>query len=315
VSKVKNQHYVPQCYLKYFTTHSKIFVFDKISKQSLSFKGVNVKNVASESYFNDFTEEMLPAEIRGKRESQLIENSFSAIETDFCKTLGNIITAYNDQAKENINSIFFLEQETKQKLSYFLMLQIIRTRNFRDILKRMFKDVDTLLNKLQKVRPDYKPLPDEYVNFFPGELDNSIGIGSFIANEPSTHSQKQHLMYMFDKLNGGNNEEITKALAEHIWIIGVNPTAIPLCTSDNPVVINEYQNFGSGLTSMGAQIAYPISPQLILILFESSFWKDLKSHDRRCFNLSEKLVKIYNKLQLTQCTRQVYSSTNDFSWC
>lgn len=182
-------------------------------------------------------------------------------------------------------------------------------------MKRVFEDVDTLLNKLQKVRPDYKPLPDEYVEPLPGELDNSIDIESFIANEPSTHSQKQHLIYMFNKLNRGNNEEITKALAEHTWIIGVNPTTLPLCTSDNPVVINKYQNFGSGLTSIGVQIAYPISPQLILILFESSFWKDLKSHDRECLNLSEKLVNIYNKLQLTQCTRQVYSSTNDFSWC
>jgi hypothetical protein len=315
VSKVKNQHYVPQCYLKNFTTHSKIFVYDKISKRSLSLKGMNVKNVASETYFNDFPEEVLPAEIRGKRESQLIENNFSALEVDFCKILGNVITAYNNQNKANINSIFLLDQETKQKLSYFLMLQIIRTRNFRNTMKRVFEDVDTLLNKLQKVRPDYKPLPDEYVEPLPGELDNSIDIESFIANEPSTHSQKQHLIYMFNKLNRGNNEEITKALAEHTWIIGVNPTTLPLCTSDNPVVINKYQNFGSGLTSIGVQIAYPISPQLILILFESSFWKDLKSHDRECLNLSEKLVNIYNKLQLTQCTRQVYSSTNDFSWC
>ncbi|MBD1892785.1 DUF4238 domain-containing protein [Coleofasciculus sp. FACHB-SPT9] len=315
MSKVTNQHYVPQCYLKNFTTRSKIFVFDKILKKSLSFEGTNVRNVASARYFNDFPEEMLPAEIRGTGESQLIENNFSAIEVDLCQTLGKIITAYNNQNPENINPTFFLNKETKEKLSYFLMLQIIRTRNFRNILKRMFEDADTLLNKLQKVRSDYKPLADEYVEPLPGELNNFIGIENFIANEPITNSQKQHVIYMFNKLNGGNDEEITKALAEHIWIIGVNPTAIPLCTSDNPVVINEYQNFGTGLTSVGVQIAYPISPKLIIILFEASFWKNLKSHDRKCFNLSEKWVRLYNKLQLTQCTRQVYSSTNDFSWC
>lgn len=122
----------------------------------------------------------------------------------------------------------------------------------------------------------------------------------------------QHLLFVSNILDKGSNSEISKTLSSYIWLFGINSTSIPLWTSDNPIVIKPYKNCGTGLASHGVQVAYPISPKHLLIMFESSFWKKLKSFDCMSTTLSEDNIKSYNKLQAQQCYRQTYSNKNNF---
>ena len=72
---VKQQHFVPQCYLKNFANEEhRLFVWDKIKKASYP---SHVKNIAQERYFNDFPDSLLPDELRDKTKSQVIENDLS----------------------------------------------------------------------------------------------------------------------------------------------------------------------------------------------------------------------------------------------
>lgn len=57
MNKVKQQHFVPQCYLKNFANEDTLFVWDKIKK---SIYPSPVKNVAQQGYFNDFPDSFLP---------------------------------------------------------------------------------------------------------------------------------------------------------------------------------------------------------------------------------------------------------------
>jgi hypothetical protein len=120
------------------------------------------------------------------------------------------------------------------------------------------------------------------------------------------------LLFISDTLDKGVNSEIAKILSSHVWLFGVNSTSIPLWTSDNPIVIKPYEDFGTGIASHGVQVIYPISPKHLLVMFESNFWSKLQSLDSMSANLSEKSVKSYNKLQAQQCYRQTYASKNDF---
>lgn len=64
MSKVKNQHYVPQSYLKNFAVYRKrgashIWVFDKFNQNTFS---TPVRNVASQGYFYDLSKELVAGE-------------------------------------------------------------------------------------------------------------------------------------------------------------------------------------------------------------------------------------------------------------
>lgn len=107
-----NQHYVPQFLLKNFTQGKKpqVWVFDK--KTGNKFKS-NVRNVASEKNFYDFT---------FKGVEGTIEPALSEIESSASKILKKI---------KSENNISFLDDSSKAHLSNFFALQFVRTKQHR----------------------------------------------------------------------------------------------------------------------------------------------------------------------------------------
>lgn len=152
MGKVKNQHYVPQSYLKYFTNDKdQVFVYDKdTDKEYIQ----NMRNIASERYFYDFSLDDLPLEAKKEIEenmmdiigeqdgisiediyellnNQPIEKFFSNfIENHFKKLLDKIRTRFV-MSKDLTNAIAITKEEILD-LSYLLSLQIARTKEFRE---------------------------------------------------------------------------------------------------------------------------------------------------------------------------------------
>src|SRR3954447_22384269 len=80
VQRVKNQHYVPQFYLKAFCADGKsLFVFDKATRCSFE---TGVANIASEQRFYD-----LPPGPDGGGDSQVIEKTFSQLERGYAQAV------------------------------------------------------------------------------------------------------------------------------------------------------------------------------------------------------------------------------------
>ncbi|MEH2462396.1 DUF4238 domain-containing protein [Nostoc sp.] len=84
MTKVKQQHFVPRCYLKKFANEDTLFVCDKIEK---SIYPSHVKNVAQQRYFNDFLDSFLPEELRNKTKYQFIEHDLAQIESRLSEVL------------------------------------------------------------------------------------------------------------------------------------------------------------------------------------------------------------------------------------
>jgi len=111
IDKTKNQHYVPQFFLRQFSNkQNQIYTLDK---KSLKIFRSNVRNIASENYFYDFP-------IENKTYS--LESSFHEIETESSKLIKKIIE--NESIKE-------LNEKELIILSYFIVLQDFRTLKFR----------------------------------------------------------------------------------------------------------------------------------------------------------------------------------------
>jgi hypothetical protein len=127
-NKIK-QHIVPQGYLRNFTTtNGKLFVFDKKTKQEFT---TGTGNVANERFFYD-----LPSQYTNKigEDHQYVENRLAKIEGELLPIIGAaLIRVQRYKMRKPIKA------EHKNKLTKFLLIQFLRTRTQRDVLREIIK--------------------------------------------------------------------------------------------------------------------------------------------------------------------------------
>lgn len=122
---VKNQHYVPQFYLNYFTNKkNQLFVYDKFESKGFP---SNARNIASEGYFYDV--------IKGKM--QYIETYQN---TEYEEAFSNFLPNFIDKIKHQ--RYFKLKKYEKVEIASYLSYQYIRTKRFREESARLFTSPD-----------------------------------------------------------------------------------------------------------------------------------------------------------------------------
>ncbi len=299
---IKKQHFVPRCYLENFANpKGQIYV---MARGKGSIYPANIKDIAQQSYFNDFPIEFLTEEYKEKEKSQILEKNLSKYENEFKNDLNHIMNCLENMEQYGYPSEV-VDQEFKSYFSFFLALQLVRTMSQRQKFQNMMQDISDLTSKSERFRTKNQEYP-EFSIPEPINSSQSINFNGFkVSVEKDANAQ--HLFFISDILDREANSEIAKIFANYIWFFRINSTSIPLLTSDNPIVIKPYQNHGFGINSYGVQVAYPISPKYLLVMHENSFWSDLKSFDRKRVNLTKNCVISHNKLQKDQCYRQVYS--------
>lgn len=112
-------------------------------------------------------------------------------------------------------------------------------------------------------------------------------------------------------------DEIDKALMNHIWVVFVNHSPLPFYTSDHPVAHTPHAQHPhlsmNGYNSEGIEIAFPVSPKVLIALSERKFFKDLEAIENSILEITdEQNVIYYNAMQVSNSFRQVFSSTNAF---
>src|SRR5258708_17506977 len=132
MSKVKNQHFVPQSYLQRFTAtadQAKIWIFDKVTRRSFD---SNVRNVASETHFYDFHDDNIQAlktRLDQVPESQLsanakrkllnphfVEHELARMEAEYAATVDELIL--------HVEATGSFTQGLKERMAYFLTQQL-----------------------------------------------------------------------------------------------------------------------------------------------------------------------------------------------
>jgi Protein of unknown function (DUF4238) len=297
MSDVKNQHYVPQSYLKRFADHrDRLSVFDKFTRKSFQ---THVKNIASETHFYDFHQDIQKdfqnqVASRGERDidaetvakagdPQLVEHELAAIEADFCAFLDDVLRMIDQQNR--------IAHEQKRTMAYFMAIQLLRTPEFRRTLIEL--EEATFTWALQKTQAEDE---DElYIEF----------------NEK--YASLEHAQMLFSP---NIQNAIVQALSNHIWVVGINETSSPFYTSDTPIVRRAHRKdpFVSyaGLASPGIEIMFPLTPRYILCLWDKTDREHLGQLDGTSLTLPLDSIVSCNHLQVLQSYRQVYSPVNDF---
>ncbi|MBS6041766.1 MAG: DUF4238 domain-containing protein [Clostridium baratii] len=314
MNKVKNQHFVPRCYLKNFTNENeKINVFDKAKIQIR--KNQNIENVASSRFFYDIDldaidkafekeglaeiDNILPEEakqfFKKACEEQYIEKWFSEeIEPDLSECIKNLKGFYTLQRISNIEKSLSISEGIKRRMSKLIAIQIVRSKEFRvtvieqfpQLQLEMIKAIDRKEGKdiewLKDVKADYK-YPKEFVPILHAQF---IMDYDFICN-------------------------LAEVLYKHIWYIGVNTTNKQVYTSDNPIVKIEHKFdpiiSNEGIASPGIEIVYPLSNELILIMKERYYHKTYEKYEMKYKILNENEIEKYNYKQIIQSYRCVFS--------
>lgn len=299
----KKQHYVPQCYLESWAIPDsyQVYVYDKAKKKP---RTNNIEDVAEERYFYDIDlsgvlseEEIRRLGLEGQDLSRLdddqyIENLFSNdIENGFKFYLDKLREAHERTEWEWKNCFFFSEVD-KFRFSFFLAAQYIRVKSVRtsiadssDCLTQWLTDMGASTETLQKYTTDKKQL--SYIH------------GKMICN----------------------NEEIQKLSRSFFsltWILRINTTDNVFFTSDNPIgtiphIKHPFMAM-SGLNSRGVEVYFPIAPDLILVMYDGEYHKEVQPFDRRMIEMDAVSdVTYYNKWITLESERCVFSADSNFS--
>ena len=278
-----NQHFVPQSYLRRFaSSKEQVCVFDK-SKQSQFV--TSVRNVASERYFYD-----LPVdEVAKDADFQVLEKMFQKVENHFSKAVEKVAASVETGQR--------MEMKQKQALAYFLHVQQARTRKSRNRQMELLGKMMTSLGEKQLKLKGF-------------DLEE-LGV-SVTMDEKAVLGLQGGMIFNYKEAL-----HFVETLLNHACFIGVNQTSTPLWTSDDPVVMQAHERHPvmsmAGTASRGIEIAFPLTPALILILFERTFHQDLSNHLYEHIMLNEEDITYYNGMQAEQSHRQIYSSNDNFA--
>lgn len=303
MTDVKNEHYVPQAYLRgWANTKDQIWVFDKQDPKRAPFI-TKVRNVASEARFYDFGEQII-AESReyldqhpdfetadpGIREAllnpQIVENHFSTVESELASVLADVTAA--------IDSSGAIPDEHKEFLAYYITKQLIRTPEFR---RSYFEDMERVGDSLAQQLIAHR---------FGRQAVGRVRLQLNVNEVPYEHAR-----VLFDPKVTNTGMEI---LLQHHWRVGVNTSDQPLFTSDHPVVMRSHVSNGLyGIGAHGIEICWPLSPQYALILLDERYFNSSAASSQSLIQLSPDNVMYYNSLQTSQAYRWIFSSNSDFS--
>lgn len=291
--EVKNQHYVPQFYLRKFGTGKKsgrsVYVFNK---KTLKISIQRIKNIANKEYFYDLDIENM-GKLSLEENKQILEEVFGQIETATSPIFDSIINKIENAYKSNMKILTNENEitlEERKVFSEFLATQYIRTNSFRECIASIY---EMPLEKIKEMSKE-KEIETKISEKNKRELHINFLLKNFIEKIP--------VNYFFKR----------------VWFFYYNTTEKNLCTSDNPINFVQMKNlapYGIGLATADF-LVFPLTPKISLYMARPFLISELNSSSVEESYLFEiKNIQDIEELNLNQtyhCYNEIYSLDNDF---
>jgi hypothetical protein len=300
-NRPKIHHYVPQLLLREFSfgKKHKLYAYDKRDDRVFI---TNVDRAAAESGFNDFLVEGVgPVSA---------EPAFGDLETRASPVLKRIV---RDE------SIASLTREERALISSFVVVQLFRTRNYREMLRQ----AQTAFAEWLRTR----------------DVDPADVEGFVVPTEG--------MLARLQAQTALSSHEVAPYVDQKTWVLCKNTTSQPYFTSDNPVAFQNTQDLAQrthGLAVEGIEIYLPLSRRLMLSMVCRSYEEmvrdieqktlllqmigglpaALRENARSAGEIAEAMktgralqqtpenVTNQNSLQVRSANRYVYSGTDQF---
>jgi len=296
-----NQHYIPQCYFRNFSSNNKsIYVYDKNLGRSFPNPIAIDKICCKDDYYSLLAKNVDTN--KSKREKELIiEKDFFAddIETKFGILLKRIISNKDEWIQDNNTSA--ISDEEKQELSELIAIQFLRLPNKRDDLISSFegdfmKDVIKIFQMGLSIETGNKSI--ENLQIIP---------------KVESHSQL-HAVKLF--CNQEIIDEFTSTLYHKYWDFFVS-TDNDILTSDNPIVIKTHKKgvrpLCSGLGAESTEISFPLSKNIVLVIWDKNYFPSKGITDCQFSIIDDKKKREYNLLRYGCAIQRIFGFNNEFS--
>ena len=294
------QHYIPRCYLKRFSDNDKsIFTYDKQQSKAYPASMMSVccegdMYSISDSYIEENNKETGSHLHRLSLEHSHFANS---VEPMFSQLLQSIDVIKDEWISKREQ--YRLQFKEKREIALHLVTQFFRHPQLKD------STVDDYL-RIEKARIDMvklflaKEKGDESIN------DLKIDVQ---CEAPVLHAQLTYL-------NDETLMDFADAVASNIWMFLVSKNR-DFYTSDFPIVVEPYvknaRPMHMGLAQYGGKLTYPLSPDLMLVVFDREYFKEKEEYDCTFSIAVDKEIRRQNMLRYFYAKRHVFSSKKDFS--
>ena len=296
----RKQHYIPQCYLRNFSSNNKnIFIYDKEERKS--FRNT-VENIAYIDYFYELPKKFIESIEEIPNGTKFYEKTFFAetVEKYYNQILGKIINKGNLWLrKEDIDEI--INPCEKRIFSQLIAIQYLRMPNIREKYSDFRNKGIDFISDIIKSRLSFEnPEQKEEIDNFQAEYDKSF--------DPILHSE----LYADEELL----IEFANQLLNKHWVYYVAENK-DFYTSDNPIIIKHHipnqRRFYEGFGMNGSEIIFPIGSSILLTMWDRDYF-DKKEEISNTFNeITDKQKREYNFYQYMYSNKQTYSYNNDFN--
>lgn len=302
----KKHHFVPRYYLNHFTSaDEKLCVFQKSTGKIF---GGAVDDYGHENRFYEIPD---PKKELSPEERQTIEDLLASTEGAFDKAITKLIRGIPHQPSAiDVGLPFYiLGRAEKEALATHIVIQSLRTREFRESLKQSaYLMTKATAKMVAATSPETKDKFEAYKDF----IDVDI---------PEDYTKALQIQLL---LNNAFQDRLINVCMDMVWLVGVNKSNSVLYTSDHPVSKIYHRDKGSfrgrGWFDRDLEIALPLSPNLLLNLYSRDLFEpdlsDLKARGispNGVFELHREHVEFYNSHQIFHSFDYLYSTPNDFS--
>lgn len=271
---VKNQHYVPRCYLKNFLDENeKIAVLDK---QKLKIYRTNMNNIANQNHFYDLPENEY-------FDVQAFEKMFNAYETDYGQIIKEIFYSLDSIEKDSFNNTL---DNYKDFLAFYFCLQWVRTLQTRKFASHIFKlMLEQIKNLLGFVDTEIVVHEDKLM-----PLQAQFIINILSGKIPKYLASQQFFIFI-------NTTDIPYYCSDNPAIMDSS-----FCKKDGR---------GKGFFSYGMNFYLPLSSKYCLLIVDKRLLKTKPQYNTIILQDSDSIIYA-NDLQIKKATSQIYCYDNKF---
>lgn len=294
------QHYIPKCYLKRFSDNNKsIFTYDKLQSKEYPASLMSVcceddMYSISDSYVKEYNKETGSNLNRLSLEHDYFANLFEPKFSQLLQTIDEIMDEWILGEEQ-----YHLQFKEKIELALHLVTQFFRHSQLKE------STVD-----------DYLRMDKACIDMIKCFVANEKGDESINDLKLDVKCEESVLHANLTYLNYEMLMDFADSIASNIWMFLVSKNG-DFYTSDFPIVVEPHMKSlrtgYMGLAQYGGELTYPLSPSLMLVVFDRVYFKEKEKFDCTFSIANDKEIRRQNMFRYFYAKRHVFSRNKDFS--
>lgn len=299
--QTKRQHYIPRCYLKWFSANGKsIYTYDK--KLSKAYDAP-MMSVCFENNLYTISDEFVA---RNNAEAGTSEINRLTIERDFFSkgvepSLDLMLRQIDEIRKDWQASREQYYLNPQEKLSVALHLVSLFFRH------------PLLINSAVD---DYMRMERAGLDMIKEMLAVQTGEDGYRNLQVELECEKPVLGANLTFMSNELLMQFAETISKNIFVFWMSPEPV-FYTSDFPIVVyahvKDVRPLYMGLAQYGSEVMFALSPKLALSIFDRECFKSDEDLDCCFIPAQEKEIKHHNLLQYVYAQRHIFSMNKDFS--